>query len=153
MSLVGLDGFQRGMSNLLAANLPYAELEAAGTELQTVIQDQVLGHYQTATGPFGSWPELADSTKADRVRQGYTENDPLLRSGQMRDDIQILRITPDSVYVGIADTADSAPYARTQELGDMNRGIPARSFLGIGMLRYSGQFVGRVELAVKRLLG
>ncbi|HHW4682570.1 MAG TPA: hypothetical protein ACQGQI_05175 [Xylella sp.] len=49
---------------------------------------QALGQYQEAVGPFPGWEELADSTKADRVRQGYTENDPGLHSGQMRDSIE-----------------------------------------------------------------
>jgi len=47
-----------------------------------------LGHYQEEAGPFPAWAELADATKDDRVRQGYTENDPGLRSGEMRDSIQ-----------------------------------------------------------------
>jgi hypothetical protein len=47
-----------------------------------------LGDYQNATGPFPAWAELKDATKSDRVRQGYTENDPGLRSGEMRDSIE-----------------------------------------------------------------
>lgn len=41
------------------------------------------GVYQDAVGPHPGWVELADSTKDDRLRQGFTENDPLLRSGDM----------------------------------------------------------------------
>lgn len=44
-----------------------------------------IGHYQTATGPFPEWPELADSTKEDRIKQGYSENDPLERSGDFKE--------------------------------------------------------------------
>lgn len=33
------------------------------------------------------WPELADATKKDRVDQGFPENDPGLRTGEMRDSI------------------------------------------------------------------
>lgn len=44
-----------------------------------------LGTYQPEVGPFQDWAELADSTKEDRLRQGYTENDPLLRSGELGD--------------------------------------------------------------------
>ena len=39
------------------------------------------GSYQPAIGGFPEWPELADSTKEDRASQGYTENDPLYRTG------------------------------------------------------------------------
>lgn len=46
-----------------------------------------LGHYQDAVGPFQDWAELAESTKADRVRHGFTENDPGKRSGQMQSSI------------------------------------------------------------------
>ena len=47
-----------------------------------------IGEYQEQSGEFIAWPELAESTKADRVKQGYTENDPGLRSGEMRDSIR-----------------------------------------------------------------
>lgn len=47
-----------------------------------------LGRYQDAAGPFPAWAELADSTKDDRVRHGYPENEPGLRSGGMRDSIE-----------------------------------------------------------------
>ena len=33
------------------------------------------------------WPELADATQEDRVRQGFTANEPELRSGALRDSI------------------------------------------------------------------
>lgn len=47
----------------------------------------IVGHYQTDTGPFPAWAELADATKAERLALGYTENDPGLRSGGQRDSI------------------------------------------------------------------
>lgn len=46
-----------------------------------------VGEYQPANGMHDAWPELAESTKEDRVRQGYTPNDPGLRNGDMRDSI------------------------------------------------------------------
>lgn len=46
-----------------------------------------LGTYQEAAGPFAPWAELADSTKADRARHGYSEDEPGLRTGEMRDSI------------------------------------------------------------------
>jgi HK97 gp10 family phage protein len=46
-----------------------------------------LGTYQPEVGPFQNWEELADVTKDDRVRLGYTENDPLLRSGNLQESI------------------------------------------------------------------
>lgn len=46
-----------------------------------------LGTYQGAAGPFSAWAELADATKDDRVAKGFSENDPGLRTGEMRDHI------------------------------------------------------------------
>lgn len=45
------------------------------------------GHYQPQVGPFQGWAELAESTKEDRARHGYSDNEPLLRSGELRDSI------------------------------------------------------------------
>lgn len=63
-------------------------LKAGLEEVAKLVEKEAkkeIGHYQPEVGSFQAWPELADSTKADRVRQGYTENDPLLRSGELRD--------------------------------------------------------------------
>jgi phage gpG-like protein len=35
-----------------------------------------------------SWPQLAPSTQSQRVQLGFTPNDPLLRTGALRDSIQ-----------------------------------------------------------------
>jgi phage gpG-like protein len=61
-------------------------LKAVAKAIEATAKAEI-GHYQPAVGPFQAWPELADSTKADRVRQGFSENDPLLRTGEMRDSI------------------------------------------------------------------
>ena len=47
-----------------------------------------LGHYQDEIDPFIAWPELADSTKEDRLRKGFSENDPGYRTGEMRASIE-----------------------------------------------------------------
>ena len=88
-----------------------------------------IGHYQSAAGPFAAWAELADSTKADRVAQGFTENDPLLRTGDLRDSITHAVGHHEAV---IGSNSDVAVY---QELG--TRRIPPRSFLGGAMVRKS----------------
>lgn len=96
-------------------------LEKATKLVQARAKDKI-GEYQEQAGPFIAWPELADATKDDRVRQGFSENEPLLRSGELRDSIE--RTVVDSVgYVG--SDSDIAVY---QELGTEN--IPPRSFLG-----------------------
>lgn len=65
----------------VARTLPQAE-HAALEEAATFMLDRVKeipGKYQDG------WAELEESTKAERVRRGYSPNDPLLRSGELRD--------------------------------------------------------------------
>ena len=45
------------------------------------------GEYQPAVDGFPAWAELADSTKDERSRLGYPEDEPLLREGDLRDSI------------------------------------------------------------------
>jgi hypothetical protein len=65
------------------------------------------------------WPELAESTQADRVRQGCLADEPLLRTG---DSIEHTIISDHEAQVG--SNNDIAVY---QELGTSR--IPPRSFL------------------------
>ena len=81
-----------------------------------------IGTYQGQAGPFAAWAELTEATKADRVAKGFTENDPLLRTGDMRDTIGH-RVAGHEAVVG--SDSDIAVY---QELGTSH--IPPRSFLG-----------------------
>lgn len=55
-------------------------LERAARLVETEAK-HVLGTYE-----YG-WPQLAPSTQAQRVQQGYPANEPGLRSGDMRDSI------------------------------------------------------------------
>ncbi|MDR3473336.1 MAG: hypothetical protein P4M09_16880 [Devosia sp.] len=108
----------------LAVAMPMAERRALELAAK-VVEDEAkaeIGIYQEGAGPFGDWDELADSTKADRGRQGYPENEPLLRSGEMRDSIGTV-IEGHEAHVGSND--DKAVW---QELGTDK--IPPRSFLG-----------------------
>jgi phage gpG-like protein len=84
-------------------------------------------HYQDASGPFVGWGELADSTKADRVRLGYTENDPLLRSGALQAGITHAA-NPVLAVVGVLESSPVADIAEYSELGTAKQ--PPRSYLG-----------------------
>lgn len=86
-----------------------------------------IGHYQGEALPFAAWDELKDGTKADRVAHGFTENDPLLRTGALRDSIsrQI-----DGLTAVIGSTSDIMVY---QELGTSR--IPPRAVLGPAAIR------------------
>src|SRR5690348_1384126 len=59
-----------------------------------------LGHYQGEVGPYPAWAPLSPSTQADRVAKGYTPNDPLLRSGDLRDSITV-REVPEGARIGV----------------------------------------------------
>jgi hypothetical protein len=86
-----------------------------------------LGNYQPATGPFDAWDPLAESTKADRVRQGYSEDDPLERSGELRESIE-------HEVVGLAaiiGTKSKVGY--WQEVGTPK--MSPRSFMGPAYIR------------------
>ena len=61
-------------------------LEKVASSIEKTAKEE-LGSYQQGIGPYGAWPELAEATKADRIRQGYSENDPGVRSGAMQESI------------------------------------------------------------------
>lgn len=86
------------------------------------------GVYQSSVGPFSAWPELAQATKDDRVAKGFTENDPLLRSGHLRDEIVSER-DAQSVTVGSED-----PVMAYQELGTGK--IQPRPVLGTALFKH-----------------
>lgn len=55
------------------------------TETAIFLQKKVkekFGEYQSG------WEELTAATQEDRVRKGYSPNDPLLRSGELRDSVE-----------------------------------------------------------------
>ncbi len=82
-----------------------------------------IGEYQEEAGPFPAWEPLSPSTLAEKERLGYAPPDnPLLRTGDMRDSIEH-RVEGLEAQVG--SNNDVAVY---QELGTAR--IPARSFLG-----------------------
>ena len=92
-----------------------------------------IGVYQGAAGPFAEWKELADATKDDRVRHGYSENDPLLREGAL------VRSITHTVADHVATIGSSEDIAVYQELGTDK--IPPRSFLGGALVRKADRVV------------
>jgi phage gpG-like protein len=111
-----LNGFANLLTEIIA-DLPMKQ-EQALEVASRIIQDEakrVIGTYD-----YG-WPQLADSTQADRVRKGFTPNDPLLRTGDLRDSIE-RNWDEREAYIGT-----NLAYAKYQELGTSR--IPPRSFL------------------------
>lgn len=81
-----------------------------------------IGEYQDSTGPFNTWAPLAEATVADRVANGFSPDEPLLRTGELRESIEV-EAQGDKAVVG--SRSDIAMY---QELGTSK--IPPRPFLG-----------------------
>lgn len=113
-------------------------LDKLGARIEKTAKDE-FGRYQSATGPFGAWPELADSTKDDRVHQGFSENDPLLRTGELRDSIS------HKVDHGALELAVGSPDEKMvfHEFGTSK--MPARPVLGPAAFRNKS--------AIQRLVG
>lgn len=85
MSLLGFIGHLAAVR----AELDHHEhkgMERAAQIIETEAKAEI-GTYQGAAGPFAEWVELADATKDDRAKQGFDENQPGLRRGDMRDSI------------------------------------------------------------------
>lgn len=76
-------------------------LDASAEEIQKTARGMI-GDYQHAVGPYPAWEELADSTKAERSRLGYSENDPGYRSGEMQRSVE-RHVEGDEAAVGSND--------------------------------------------------
>ncbi|PHV13711.1 hypothetical protein CSQ90_27075 [Janthinobacterium sp. BJB303] len=85
------------------------------------------GHYQGEVTPFAGWTELAESTKEDRLAKGFTENAPLLRTGELRKSVSHLISGAEAV---IGSESEVMVY---QELGTDK--IPPRAVLGPAAIR------------------
>lgn len=96
-------------------------LEHAAKSIEKRAKEKI-GEYQSEAGQFVAWAELADSTKQDRESQGYPEDEPLLRTGELRESIEHKVI---GLVAHVGSDSDIAVY---QELGTDK--LPPRSFLG-----------------------
>ena len=111
-------------ANMAVAN--HQALDRAARIVQREAQSS-LGTYQNQAGPFAGWAELADYTKDDRVRHGFSENDPGLRTGTMRNSIGRV------VHGDSAEVGSNAKELEWFELGTKHQ--PPRSVLGGAAVR------------------
>jgi len=116
----------------IAVETPIAErrfLELVGEIVEKTAKSK-FGHYQLAVGPFPEWEQLKESTKADRLRKNFSENDPLYRTGKLRDSIshKVHMGAVKSVEIGSPD-----PVMLWQELGVKQNNLPPRPVLGPAM--------------------
>lgn len=116
-----------------------ASFRAIVKEIEEMAKEEI-GVYQPAYGPFDAWAPLAESTKADRVRQGYSEDEPLLRSGELRDSIE-------SEVVGLAAIVGiKSDIGLWQEVGTER--IPPRPIIGPAYVRRIGPLMEAIEQAI-----
>jgi hypothetical protein len=120
-----------------AVELPHAQkqgLEKAACLIEEEAR-AVVGHYQEAAGPFPAWDPLAESTQEERQRLGFTPNDPLLRTGSLRDSIDH-KVEDDKALIGSAD-----PRMKWLELGPPTW-CPRKQLTPMYLVRYISCKVG-----------
>ena len=120
-------------------------LEKAAVVIETEAKAEI-GVYQDEIGDIVAWAELADSTKVDRLSKGFTENDPLLRTGELRDSIEHQSALTEAVV------GSNSEIAVFQELGTEK--MPPRSFLAGAAMRKEEEVVAILgESVVTALIG
>lgn len=134
------EGFAAHLAGLAATQAIASEhmMEGVAKVVERCAKEKI-GDYQGQHGPFAAWAELADSTKADRERQGYPEDEPGLRSGEMRDSIEH-RSNAEEAQVGSDN--DKLVYF---ELGTDKQ--PPRSVLGGAAFELAPDIVERIGKA------
>jgi hypothetical protein len=113
-------------------------------KIVTYVAKSKLGKYQPAIGPFAGWAALTEYTINERIEAGFTPNDPLLRSGHLRDSISYVAQYP-KLVVG-----SPLPYAVDQELGVEADRLPPRPFLGPAMFQTKADTMKVLGLAMVR---
>ena len=134
MSVYSIDQFISKLA-AMAVTVTIAEhkaLEAAAKIVEKEAKSE-FGKYQGEIGGYEAWAELADTTKDDRVRNGYTPDDPLLRSGELRDSISHETRALEAI---IGSDSDLMVF---HELGTEN--MPPRAVLAPALLRKEEQVV------------
>ena len=114
-------------------------LERVAAKVERTAKSE-FGVYQPPVGEFPGWPELADSTQEEREHLGFTPNDPLLRTGELRDSIEH---EVDELEAVVGSTSEIMPY---QELGTSK--IPPRPVLGPALVRNRHEVVKQLGGAV-----
>jgi hypothetical protein len=109
------------------------ELQAQGQAIEAQAKAR-FGTYQAG------WAHLKESTMRDRERKGFTPNDPLFRSGALRDSVGFT-VEGESLFVGIepgktlqrpsGKSVDAALVMAVHENGSTDGRVPARPVFGI----------------------
>jgi len=122
--------------------------------------DAVVHNAQNRLGVYQEgWASLSDTTVLQRDRLGFPADEPLLRTGALRDSITATEErTVDGVtyIVGVPADSPAGAYARAQELGTegmSNHPIPPRPFIVPAIEEEQVGVLRRVDAAVRSALG
>lgn len=123
MKDVSLDSLASAFSSLATSigNGQNGIAHALGEAIRDRAKEKI-GEYQPSSHGFNAWAPLSQSTMDQRVFKGFPANNPLLRSGELRDSIT-MRSDGNGAIIG--SPLDIALY---QENGTEH--IPPRPFLG-----------------------
>ena len=86
----------------MAAASIKVEADLAVITIATEIRDTAknkIGHYQEASHGFAAWAPLTQSTMNQRINRGFTPNNPLERSGELRESIG-MRVEGNGAIIG-----------------------------------------------------
>lgn len=131
--IMTFDQFSRHMDRVVIEYPKYLSKEAnlLGTELEKSAKEKI-GYLQIGAGGFESWQPLAESTIADKERQGYLfkgDGNPLYRTGELMESISfVFNVASQTLFLG--STSEIMVY---QELGTIH--IPPRSVLALTMYK------------------
>jgi hypothetical protein len=127
---------------VMGAEMAIAEHEALERAAQIVEKEAKasVGEYQGQAGPFVAWAELAPATKFDRAGKGFPENEPELRTGEMRDSIEHTIIGREA-HIG-----SNSDVLYWQEVGTKN--MPPRSILGGAAVRKTDEVLADISSEV-----
>lgn len=103
-----------------------------------------IGVYQTAIGPVEAWAELSEDRKAERLREGWTENDPLLASGRLQ---QSITKTVEQKAAAVGSPLDEAVW-----MEEGTEKVPARSFLLSSLLRKEDELGHEIDACIRKAL-
>lgn len=119
-------------------------LKEGAKDLQQAAKDEI-GTYQTEDmGGAAPWDELADSTKEDRVRHGFPENEPGRRSGEMAGSYSA---EAEGMKITLGSTSDKAKWFE-----DGTPTQPPRSVIIPALFRNDEQITKRIALRITRAL-
>ncbi len=107
------------------------------------------GSYEinSGVGPYQAWPQLAQVTQDDRVSLGYTPNDPLVRSGELRESVKY------KSGWRWAEVGTNNKVMLYHELGSSDgRHPPQRAIFGPVLLENEEKFKDMIDLHMKTLL-